>query len=301
MPPAPLVTPSTLRPIVLHIVFAAGLVMGLSVLGWVIGPDTLAWLAASVATACMVRATAALGTRSRVDPSRGCTHTLGWSLVMGIVNTSAAFLAVCLVTKPLLVVASIPIAGVAMIIGAPLGMTLGMSFGVVLCIPVALLMRARQHPSDDATDVTLLGVGLWLAAVALLCGSTGSAHVRPIYHFWSSPGSGPLPVLTTTASLCIALGSLLALAATSRMAARRRWLAAVTRGEIAGWRVAPPVDPRDESVALPCLGGSPTDCDHLLYRYEDPGQGAYRHAETRWPVAWVPRSWVPEPINALRE
>lgn len=295
MPPAPLIAPSAHRPLVLHAATAAGLLMAMAALAHLIGVRTAPWLAASIATALMVRLTVAMVTRAGLSPDRRIGPTLGWSMAMGVANTPVAFVAASIVTnaEP----SMIPMAFVATVMGAHLGLGLGLMFGLLLCVPVAMLMRTRRHPSADASDTLLLGVGVWLAAVALLSGLIGPPVVDPLFPMGKYGVPFRSPVLPMLVSISTGLGSLLALAAGWRRAARRRWVAAVARGELDRWRITEAPALRQGLDALPGLGGSPPDCDHLLCRSEDPGQGAYRRAETGWPVAWVPRSWIPTELT----
>lgn len=298
MLPAPLVAPSALRPIVLNAALAAGLLMSMTTLGFMPARHTLAWLAGSLAAAFMVRATVALATRPKADPERGAIRVLGWSLVMGPATVPVVFLVQYTVIEPSL--EAIPWAGAVMIFGAPIGLTLGAWFGIVLCVPVTLLIRARRHPSHDASDTLIFGVGLWLALIGLVCGLIDLGRFASPYAFFGSSNTIHVLILDAITSIFIGLGSLLALVATGRRTDRRRWVAKVAQGQVPGWRLVEHHGDRDELAELPRLGATLAGSDHLLHRCEDPGRGAYRHAETRWPVAWVPRAWIPRRLSAPR-
>ena len=296
MPPAPLVPPSSLRPLLTLVVVAAFLVMGMVAISWVVRLESGQWLAASLATAGMGGVAVRLSTCTAMPPRTSLPRTVGWSVVLGLANVPVPFLAAGLVND--VDVHIIPLTIVAGMIGAPFGLSLGLLFGLALSVPVAALMRAWLRPSPQSCDDAVMVFGAWLAVV---CGVTALLAVRtltlePGFELWSrdvEPWRASVP--QATAWILGSLGLTLAAAAWLRRLARRRFVLRVALGRVPAWRVAEA--PREQATLahLPCLGGVLPDCDHLLVRCECPGESAYRRAATEWPVAWVPRSWMARP------
>jgi hypothetical protein len=291
MPPAPLVPPSALRSALTVVVVAAFLVLGMVAIPWVVRLDPAQWLAASVATAAMGGLTVRLATCSPVSAGASIGPTVGWSLLLGVVNVPVSFLAASLVCDVELHM--FPMAAFATVIGAPFGLVLGLLFGLMLSMPVAAFMHARQRPSPDATDVALAVTGLWLALATGIAVLLASPMIEPEFPLWS----GDLDPSRALVLYAIAwglggLGMALAAAAGLRCAARRRFIARVALGRVPAWRLSDAPPERTPLAHLPCLGATPTDCELLLLRCEQTGDGAYRRATTLWPVAWVPHTWL---------
>lgn len=288
MPPAPLVSRSALRPLVLHACTLAGLVMGMTAMGQLIGNQPAPWLAASIATAVMVRAAVSLATRRTREPDTSSAPIMTWCLVMGALNVPVAFLAAIMVTTPS--TAAPLVAMVATIVGAPLGLLLGLLFGAVLSTPATRLAHAVLYPSDDGSDALLVRVGLWLMAVALLSLVVFQPTNEPFYPLWLSE-SRPQPMLFYV--LCwgqVGLGAVMAGLATLQRRNRRQWIEAVARGESTRWCLGELTN-EPGLGSLPMLGGTASECGHVLLRREDLGPHGYRHAQTQRPVARVPSAW----------
>lgn len=263
--------------------------MGMTAMGQLIGNQPAPWLAASIATALMVRAAVSLATRRIGEPDTSSAPTMIWCLVMGALNVPVAFLAAIMATAPS--TGAPLIAMVATIVGAPLGLILGLVFGAVFSTPTTRLAHALLHPSDDGNDALLVRVGLWLVVVALLSLVVFQPVDNPFYPLWPTH-SRPQPMLFYV--VCcgqIGLGAIMAGLAIWRRKDRLRWIVAVARGETAQWHLEP-LTGEPGLEALPILGATTSECGHVLLRTEDPGQGSYRHAQTRWPVARVPSAWV---------
>lgn len=291
MPPDALVPTSSLRALLTLVVVAAFLVMGMVAISWVVRLDTPQWLAASMATAAMGGLTVRLATQSplRAGASVGCT--VGWALLMGLVNVPVSFIAASVVEQ--IDFHIVPLVAFATVIGAPFGLMLGLLFGLALCVPVAALMRAWQHPSPDANDLAVVVSGLWLALAAGFAAMLASPTIDPEFPLWSGEASPQRAWLPLGAAWVLGgLGLPLAAAAARRRAARRRFVARVARGRVPAWRVVEAPPERATLEALPCLGATARECEHLLVRREHTGEGAYRRTATEWPVAWVPRAWV---------
>lgn len=285
---------SSLRPLLTLVVVAAFLVMGMVAISWVVRLASAQWLAASLATAAMGGLAVRLSTCCAMPPRASLLRTVGWSVLLGLANVPVSFVAASLVDH--FDVHIIPLTIVAGMMGAPFGLMLGLLFGLALSVPVAALMRAWLRPSPESNDDAALVFGGWLALVsavtAALAASTGT--LEPGFELWTrelEPWRAVVP--HAVAWILGGLGLTLAAAAWLRRATRRRFIARVARGEAAAWRVVEAPVERAALGPLPCLGETASDCTHLLVRCEHPGEGAYRRAASEWPVAWVPRSWVP--------
>lgn len=293
MVPDPLVPTSSLRPLLTLVVAAAFLVMGMVAISWVVHLAAAQWLAASLATAAMGGLAVRLSTCSAMPPMDSLPRTVGWSVLLGLVNVPVSFLAASLVER--FDVYIIPFTIVVGMIGAPFGLTLGLAFGLALSVPVAALMRAWLRPSPTGNDDAVLVFGMWLVLVsgvaALL--ATSPLTLGPSFELWVrelEPWRAFMP--HAIAWIVGGLGLTLAAAAWQRRLARRRFVVRVARNETAEWRVIEATRDHAALAHLPCLGETAIDCDHLLVRCESPGEGAYRRAASEWPVAWVPRSWL---------
>lgn len=294
MVPDPLVPTSSLRPLLTLVVVAAFLVMGMVAISWVVRLASAQWLAASLATAAMGGLAVRLSTCCAMPPRASLGRTVGWSVLLGLANVPVSFVAASLVDH--FDVHIIPLTIVAGMMGAPFGLTLGLLFGLALSVPVAALMRAWLRPSPESNDDAALVFGGWLALVSAVTAAlaTGTGTLEPGFALWSrelEPWRAVVP--HAVAWLLGGLGLTLAAAAWLRRAARRRFITRAARGEAAAWRVVEAPFERAALAPLPCLGETALDCTHLLVRCEHPGEGAYRRAASEWPVAWVPRSWVP--------
>lgn len=291
MSPDPLVPLSSLRSLLGLVVMAATFVMGLAAIPWILRIDAAPWFAAALATAGMCRLTVRVATRNPEASGGGLERTLGWALLFGIANAPVAFLAASMVQEPGLQM--FPMAMMATIIGAPFGLFFGLLFGVVLSMPVGAYVRAWQRPSPDTTDATLAVLGVWLAIAVGLAVLFIPPKMQPDMHLWRVAGDlaepGVVRALAVLLGLC---GVGLASVAWLRMLARRRFISRVALRLEPDWRVGEAPPDRSELEHLPCLGETEYECDHLLLRCEQPGDGAYRSAATEWPVAWVPRTWL---------
>lgn len=299
MPPAPLVPTSSLRPLLTVVTAVAFLVMGMVAISWVVRLATEQWLAASLATAAMGALTVRLSTSSPLPPGASVGRTVGLSLALGLANVPVSFLAASLVADPDFLV--IPLAAFAAVFGAPFGLVLGLLFGLALSTPVVALMRAWQQPSPEANDEAVIVYGLWLAAMAGLSALLASPMLEPEFPLWSgrlAPWRSSVP--QAVAWLIGGLGMAMAAAAWLRRTARRRFVARVAAERVPAWRVAEMPEERSELARLPCMGATVEGCDHLLLRRESTGEHAYRRAATEWPVAWVPRAWLPSTLTAPR-
>jgi hypothetical protein len=273
--------------------------MGMVAISWVVRLEGAQWLAASLATAAMGAVTVRLSTASPLPPGASVGRTVGLSLVLGLANVPVSFLAASLVADPDFFV--IPLAAFAAVFGAPFGLVLGLLFGLALSTPVVALMRAWQQPSPEANDDAVMVQGLWLAAMAGLSAMLASPLLAPEFPLWS----GPLAPWRSSVPHAIAwllggLGMMLAAAAWLRRTTRRRFVARVAAGRVPAWRVAEASEGRSELAHLPCMGATVMDCDHLLLRCEATGEHAYRRAASEWPMAWVPRTWMPSTVTAPR-
>lgn len=275
---------------------AACLLMGMVTISWVIRLPSAQWLAASLATALMGGLTVRLATHGSVPVRASIGRTVGWAVLLGLLNVPVSFLAASLVEG--FELQTVTLAVMATFVGAPFGLVLGLLFGVLLSVPVAAFMRAWDRPSPDASDASLAVSGLWLAVVAGVVVLLDWPTIDPELDLWTAHDRDPLRawLLHSTAWVLGGLGMTLAAAASLRRAVRRRFVTRVARGLVPGWRIteAPPAHEPDRAALahLPCLGGTTADGDHLLLRCECPGDGAYRRAASEWPVAWVPRSWL---------
>ncbi|MCX4247736.1 hypothetical protein [Paraliomyxa miuraensis] len=297
MSPQPLLPASSLRTALVWVVAAASLVMGMAAIPTIVRLDPAPWLAASLATAAMCGLTVRLAARSLVEPGTAVGRTVGWALLLGVANGPVAFMAACVAERGSLdSLAFLPLVAV---VGSPFGLGFGLLFGLALSIPVATFMRAWQRPSPDATDTTLAALGVWLALASAGTVLVLAMRLHPsIPHGpWGAGGDEPWhgTALLSTAWGMGLLGAGLAVVAGLRRASRHRFVARVALGLVPSWRlVAAPVDAteRADLQRLPCLGETPLECDHVLVRCEEAGDGAYRRAATQWPVAWVPRTWL---------
>jgi len=291
MPPAPLVALSALRSFILNAACVAGLVMGMGSLPAVVRLEVSAWLAASIATALMVRWTAALATRTFIHASESLGRTVGWGAALGLLNVPVSFLAAAAITpdQP----QSMLLVPLATVMGAPYGIALGLAFGFVLSIPVGAMMATSQHPSAAASDRTVFIVGLWIAALAI-----ASAFVAPHTHsnfsLWGNPNPYPPIRLLGFLGIGIAVGGLaLATLAAHRWLTRRRFVIEVAHGRRPGWILVQGPAPTERFDTLPTLGGTRAACSHILHRCDMVGgHTTYRATTTSWPVAWVPTVWL---------
>lgn len=293
MVPDPLVPTSSLRPLLTLVVAAAFLVMGMVAISWIVRLAIAQWIAASLATAAMGGLAVRLTTCSAMPPKASLGRTVGWSILLGLANVPVSFVAASLVDH--FDVHIIPLTIVAGMMGAPFGLTLGLAFGLALSVPVAALMRAWLRPSPEGNDDAVLVFGVWLALVSGVTAvlATSTLTLDPGFELGPrelEPWRAFMP--HAIAWILGGLGLTLAAAAWLRRLARRRFVMRVTRGETAAWRVVEAPLDRGVIAHLPCLGEAASDCDHLLVRCEQPGEGAYRRAPSEWPVAWVPRSWL---------
>ncbi|MEX1367517.1 MAG: hypothetical protein AB1Z98_30595 [Nannocystaceae bacterium] len=295
MPPTSLLSVPALRSLVLVAALAVGLVAAMAALPLVVHLETGAWLAASAASAAMVRWTAALASRRPGDRTGAFARCLAWGLAMGVLNVGVAFCAAAMV-GPDPSLRSLVLAPFAMLVGAPSGLILGAAFGAALSIPVGVLLLAWRRGTPHATDEATAVVGVWAAGLVLALALVPEPVSAPPFSPWSSAEHPALDPLQRGwlrgASLIIGLGGLgLAALALGRIAQRRRFVQEVADGRRPGWRIDLPASPIG-MVALPSLGGRPDEHGQALLRVELAGEGVYRRAEASWPVALVPSRWV---------
>lgn len=291
---APLVPASSLRALATGAIVAAFFLLGTVAIGWVVRLEAAQWLAASVMTAAMGGLLARLCTSEPTSPGASLGRTLGWSLVLGIANVPAAFLAAGACGLEALHPRMVPMAALATMIGAPYGLVLGFSFGLLASVPIAAVMRAWQRPSHEATDHAAAILGLWLAGVAVLAGALLDPRPEPLVALWDGDVEPGLAwIVQGLALLAAGLGIVLAAAAAHSSAARRRFVARVATGRMPGWGVAAAPLDRAALEPLPRLGATSDGCDALLVRCEHAGRGAYRGIAIERPMAWVPGGWLP--------
>ncbi|MCA9654407.1 MAG: hypothetical protein KC501_31100 [Myxococcales bacterium] len=290
MPPQPLLSSRGLRSLVLLAALLAGLASAMLSLTFVVHLELAPWLAASLVTAVMVRWTAAIATRRPADPSDAGLRCVGWGVFMGVLNVGAAFLAAVVVDSDA-GLRGLVLAPLAMLVGAPAGALLGALIGGVLIVPVTALMIAWHRQTPAALDGAAAAVGVWVAVVGVAVLLPEPSH-HGYFAMWP-PSSSHVShamheVWIRGVGLVVALGGLaLAVLALDRGAARRRFVREVAEGRWPRWRIEPAAGP-----CGPCLGATPEACGHALHRVERPGDGAYRAAETSWPVAQVPSRWL---------
>jgi hypothetical protein len=163
------------------------------------------------------------------------------------------------------------------------------AFGGAVAVPYTLallplvdrcLLHCRQR-THDAHDRLRVGAGIWLLAVGVLCG----------YHHFvrSSPGllsdAGGLSPALLPASLSTLVGFVLAAAGSFSLFRKHRWLRAVCRGGVTGWRVVPASAHVPRRDLAPFLAGEPSANAWLAW--VRPREGAYRDADETVPVALV--------------
>lgn len=293
MPPKPLLSPCGLRSIALMAALLVGLTSAMVALSYVVRLDIAAWLAASAATAAMVRWTASVATRQPGDATDAIARCLAWGLAMGVLNVGVAFCA-AMVMSPSFEPRSLVLAPLAMLVGAPAGMGLGVVFGAGLIVPVAAVLVASRRGTPAAFDGASAVVGLWVTAmVAFVAMVPEPGATAPMFGMWPHEVPRALDPMQQiwVRGICLVagLGGIsLTMLALDRAAARRRFVRDVARGRVPGWQVTA----ASCGALLPCLGPTPERCDLELHRVEEPGEGAYRRAETSWPVARVPAGWV---------
>ncbi len=280
----------------LHAATALGLVMGLAALRLAFGLEGLSLAVCGTTTALMVRLTMSLATRNLPNQAIGTRRLLSWATAMGVLNVPACTLALSCVGGPGPGLRDPAIVLAATVFGSPWGGGLGLLFGMVLSMLVLALEHTRGLPSPAAVDRSVALIGGW---VAIVCTSTlvvgvGLEKAATIAMFHRAT-----PMLLPLAGSFAACGVLLTAAALQRYFSRRRWVNAVAKGTIPGWRLIAAPTGAAVHAKLPWLDAhQDTDGTYLLLRQQTSGEGAYRRALTEWPVARVPARWVTTPVES---
>jgi hypothetical protein len=181
--------------------------------------------------------------------------------------------------------------------GAAVGIGYGLVFGIVNLALVAIAGRSSRSPSALGAQRTVANLGAAVAvallAVVLLVGldpepyahqhddMTGATRASFALLLW-------LPPITMLLAAGVALASGVALAA------RRRWLQRVLRGEESRYRVMPlaQVAAASDLEVLDVGGGGASTAPGILVRIDTPDEvpgGAYRSAEHLTPLARLTR------------
>lgn len=291
-PPAPLFGPPKLRQATFRITFAVGLAFALVALRIIIGLQLGPWIAASLATACMITWLAALALRKPIE-ARGIAFGRIASLgaVLGVATVPVAYFAAFVIEEA--TPAALFMLPVAVMLGLPVGIFVGWIFGLLAAPPLSLAARAIGYPSAHASDRAVLWLGVWTLVIAMVLVSVPPI-VQPIYGYFG-PSTELIPGYVAAQYLgatgLFGLGTVLVGLAARRLAARRNFIDRVAMELEPGWFLAE-ADDEKRPVGLPCLDRSAEDCSVLLCQTDQTGQGAYRRTDASRPVAWVPPRWV---------
>ena len=293
MPPSPLLTIVGLRKLVLHAATAAGLMLGLVVMGSLFEVRGAPCVAAAITTAFMVRTTVALTMRNADRVSVQAARVMGWAALMGVLNAPACFLAAGIVDHPSIEL--LPMTLMAGVFGLPWGLSLGLLFGMVLALLVFAVEHAQHHATPTALDRGVMLVGVWLAVLSVVVlAMRWVAAEEPIGRLLFG-GHSSRNMLPAAVVLAASAGVLLIALGAWRQFARRRWVQRVASGQVPGWQLvdATPDDIDDEM--LPSLDTCPSGFAQLLLHQEVAGNGAYRRTQTERRIALVPSWWSDSP------
>jgi hypothetical protein len=200
----------------------------------------------------------------------------GFGALYGAFNPTVASFLLC----PFLVWESpseaLPIFCVSMLLSVmgailmlPVSVTLGVLFGSAYSLPVRTAVRAREDPAHDDPEQALAACGCWLTVVSSVCAAV------------------PFPAwFRVIAALSAIAGTACCAIATRRSRLRRRWLSAVARGEIAGWRIDPGGCEHGVEPLRPFYRGHYKDYSAVLLADTELGPTPYR-AKAATPVARV--------------
>jgi hypothetical protein len=246
-PPAAATEARRIRRLVLVVLSLAGGVMGALVIGRMAGPEeTASLIAFGTTTALLTCAALWLAMRRTSSAALVGLRIVGFSILAGVVNAPAAYLAGALASSwqqlaedpyQLLLVGAVPI---VLVIGFPWSFSYGLLFGLILATPAAVIEDISEVPKLVTRAHARIVLGLFLTALPMAVAL--ATHITP----FNFDGYGPThhssemrPAEFGAAIGFPLIGLTLFALGLFRLATQRLWLRRIRSGELPGWALVP--------------------------------------------------------------